>query len=256
MKISIITVSYNSAATIQETIESVINQTYRNIEYIIVDGHSTDNTLDIIKTFGDKISQMISEPDEGIYDAMNKGISRASGDIIGILNSDDVYHNNRVVEKVMSRFSKSKSDIVYGDLVYVHREDLDRIVRYWKSGKYKEGRFANGWMPPHPAFFLRKQCYENYGTYNLEFKTSADYELMLRMMVKHELSFTYLPSIITRMRMGGQSNESVRMRRRANREDKRAWKVNNLNPKWYTFTIKPLSKISQFLAKPSKEDWT
>jgi glycosyltransferase involved in cell wall biosynthesis len=246
-KISIITVCYNSAETIEDTIKSVINQDYPNIEYIIIDGLSKDNTLEIVNRYKESIAQIISEKDKGIYDAINKGVSRATGEVVAILNSDDMYSSSGVISSVMKMFSDSGADAVYGDLHYVDRFQTDKVVRYWKSGKYHPGRFLNGWMPPHPSFFVRNKCYQQYGLFHTHFKTSADYELMLRFIHKHKISVAYLPSVLVKMRIGGQSNVSLKNRIEANREDRKAWEINGLKPGLFTLIKKPLSKIVQFL---------
>lgn len=249
MKVSIITISFNSEETIEDTIRSVVDQSYSDVEYIIVDGASKDGTMGIVKKYEDGISKTISEPDKGIYDAMNKGVKAATGDVIGILNSDDVYSNSEVLHKIVSKFDKEGSDAVYADLVYVDRQNTDEVKRYWKSGDYKEGIFKRGWMPPHPTFFVKKKCYEKFGVYNTDLKSAADYELMLRFLHKHKISVSYLPEIITKMRVGGESNVSLKNRIRANKEDRLAWKLNGLKPGPLTLTRKPLSKISQFFKK-------
>ncbi len=185
MNISIITPTYNSAATIQDTIESVLSQTYRNVEYIIVDGASKDGTTDIIASYGDKVAKFISEKDGGIYDAMNKGVLLAAGDIVGILNSDDFYAYADAIKDVVDAFeSDADIGIVYGDLLYIDAKDTTKTVRVWGSGDYKDGLFESGWHPPHPSFFVRKSIYDKYGIFNTDFKIAADYELMLRFMHK------------------------------------------------------------------------
>jgi glycosyltransferase len=249
MKVSIITISYNSAETIEDTIKSVVSQDYPNIEYIIIDGASKDATLSIVDKYKDKIAKVISEKDKGIYDAMNKGVQNATGDIIGILNSDDYYYDTTVISEVVRLFELEKTDGLYADLVYVDRTDSDKIIRYWKSGNYKPGKFLQGWMPPHPTFFVKKEVYQNFGLYNTELRSAADYEYMLRVIHKHGISLTYMPSILTKMRVGGMSNVSLKNRWRANMEDRRAWKMNGVKPRWYTLTVKPLSKLLQFLNK-------
>ena len=193
--------------TIEDTIKSIVAQDYSNIEYIIIDGGSTDNTLSIVDKFKDSITTIISEPDKGIYDAMNKGVQNATGDIVGILNSDDIYADNKVVSSIVEAIGNK--DSIYADLVYVDRDNTDKVTRYWKSGKYRKGIFKKGWMPPHPTFFIKKSCYDQYGIYNLQLKSAADYELMLRMLHKHNISVAYLPEVITKMRIGGQSNVTV-----------------------------------------------
>ena len=249
MKVSIITISYNSAETIEDTIKSVVGQDYPNIEYIIIDGASKDETLSIIGKYKDKIAKVVSEKDKGIYDAMNKGVENATGDIIGILNSDDYYYDESVISEVVRLFEKENTDGLYADLVYVDRADSDKVIRYWKSGEYQPGKFLKGWMPPHPTFFVKKEVYEKFGLYSTDLRSAADYEFMLRVIHKHNISLSYMPRILTKMRVGGMSNVSLKNRWKANMEDRRAWKINGLKPKWYTLTVKPLSKILQFLNK-------
>jgi glycosyltransferase involved in cell wall biosynthesis len=248
MRISIITVTFNSASTIRDTIESVHSQVNVEKEHIIIDGCSTDETLGIVRGYP-HITKCISEPDQGIYHAMNKGIALASGDVIGILNSDDVYPGNHILEKVAKTFKSSQTDALYGDLVYVDSEDTDRVVRAWKSGKYEHGDFKWGWMPPHPTFFVKRELYEKYGGFNVDMGTAADYELMLRLIHHYGANLTYIPEILVKMRSGGASNESILARLRANRNDKKAWGVNGLKPYWFTLYLKPLRKITQFLYK-------
>lgn len=244
MKVSIITVCYNSEKTIKETIESVLDQNYSNLEYIVIDGQSNDTTNEIINEYKDSISYYLSEPDSGIYDAMNKGIAAATGDLIGILNSDDVYVNNQVISKVVD--SIGNNDGVYADLIYVDQQNLNKVKRVWKSGKYTHGAFKWGWMPPHPTFFVRRKCYENYGNYNLIMQSAADYEYMLRVIHKHKISLSYLSEVIIKMRTGGVSNISLKNRFKANRDDKKAWELNELKPHLLTFFLKPIRKIFQF----------
>lgn len=249
MKISIITVSYNSAETIRDCIQSVLNQSHSNIEYIVVDGGSTDDTLNIVAEYRAEIKTVISEPDDGIYHAMNKGIAASSGDAVGILNSDDVYADNEVIADVVKKLSDSGTAACYGDLVYVNRTNLSKVQRTWISGAYSRNNFLKGWMPPHPTFYLKRKYYTQFGDFNLEFRTSADYELMLRMLFVHQLPVAYLNRTLVRMRAGGQSNLSLKNRLRANREDRKAWAVNGIKPPFWTTLRKPLSKIGQFLKK-------
>ena len=249
MKISIITACYNSAATIEGTIKSVLSQDHPDVEYIIVDGASKDNTLQVVDRYRDRIAKIISEKDQGIYDAINKGIAAATGEVIGLLHSDDIYANDEVLSRVTKLFGEKKSDSVYADLHYVNKDDISKVVRYWHSGEYYDGIFKKGWMPPHPTFFLKRSCYEKFGVYNLEMKTAADYELMLRMLHRYKVSTAYLPEVIVKMRVGGKSNVTLGSRIKANRDDKRAWKLNGLKPGLFTLILKPLSKISQFFKK-------
>lgn len=248
-KVTIITVAYNSEKTIEDTITSVINQTYPNIEYIIIDGQSTDNTLNICQKYNHTIAKIISEKDKGIYDAMNKGINNSTGDIIGILNSDDFYAHPQVISRIVNTFIQHQANAVYANLVYVDANDTNKVTRKWISGQYQPNLFLKGWMPPHPTFFLTKECYDKYGNYTLKLKSAADYELMLRMIHKHKIKVAYLDEIITKMRVGGKSNASIKNRLIANKEDKMAWKMNGLKPNLLTLIRKPLSKITQFLKK-------
>lgn len=245
MKISIVTAAYNSVATIKDTIESVLSQDYPNIEYIVADGGSKDGTVEILKSYGDKI-KWISEKDNGIYEAMNKGVKMATGDAIGIVGSDDFYPDNQAISKVAKAFIESNADSVYGDLHYVDAVDTNKIVRNWKSGKYDRKRFLNGWMPPHTAFFLKKSAYDTYGIYDTTYRSAGDYELMLRMLYKHHVSSYYIPAVLMKMRIGGDSNSSIKGRIKANREDYRAWIMNGLKPRWYTLYAKPISKLFQW----------
>lgn len=249
LKVSIITITYNSGATLEDTLKSVLNQTYKNIEYIIVDGKSTDGTLTIIDAYKSNIAKVVSEKDKGLYDALNKGISLATGDVIGILHSDDFYTSNTVIEKVVQTLSENNSDAVYADLYYVDKNNTDNIFRKWKSGNYKHGMFVSGWMPPHPTFFAKRSCYKSFGSFNLNLVSAADYELMLRFIHKHKIKLAYLPEFIIKMRVGGKSNVSLKNRIRANNEDRKAWKINGLKPRFYTLYAKPLRKIIQLFKK-------
>ena len=249
-KISIITVAYNGQSTIKHTVESVSSQDYPYVEYIIIDGASTDWTIDILDYCKDKIDYLISEEDNGIYDAMNKGILASTGDIIGILNSDDFYPNNEVLSKVAQVFKDSDCDCVYGDLVYVNKGDASKIVRYWKSGKFNMSKLNNGWMLPHPTFFVKKSIYNKFGLYNTELENAADYEMILRLLYKHAIKVSYIPNILVKMRTGGTSNSSLVNRLKANREDGFAWRLNDLRKPIFLRFLKPLKKIRQFFLKP------
>jgi glycosyltransferase involved in cell wall biosynthesis len=246
MKISIITVCYNAASTIEETILSVLTQTHPSMEYIIIDGGSTDQTMRIVNRYRDRIAAIVSEKDLGIYDAMNKGIARAGGEVVGILNADDVYAGNEVLAQVAKTFKETSADAVYGNLQYLDAAG-EKVVRVWRSGHCSRLAFLHGWMPPHPAFFLRKECYEQYGNYSLELRSSSDYELMLRMLFRFGLKASWLDRLLVNMRSGGISNASLWSRLRANKEDARAWKMNGLTPLPYTLWLKPLRKIPQFI---------
>jgi glycosyltransferase involved in cell wall biosynthesis len=250
MKISIITITYNSAQTLEDTLRSVTSQDYPELEYIIIDGKSKDNTLKIVDKYRDRISKVISEKDKGLYDALNKGIKQATGDVIGMLHSDDLYSNPQVISKIAQKFKDNPEvEGVYADLVFVNRNDTNKAMRVWESGEYEEGAFLKGWMPPHPTFFVRKECYEKFGGFNTELKLSADYELMLRLIHKNHIKLAYLPETIVKMRMGGVSNVSFFVKLKANLEDKSAWKLNGLKPKFSTMFMKPLRKLGQYFKR-------
>ena len=246
MLVSIITATYNSAATLRDCLQSVAKQSYAPIEHIIIDGASKDDSLSIAQSFA-HIAQVHSEKDQGIYDAMNKGIAHATGDIIGILNSDDFYVDELVIQDIVTVFENSNCDVVYADLQYVDRERTDKIIRTWKSGTMQQRSFLYGWMPPHPTVFVRRKVYEQYGAFNLSLKSAADYEFMLRVLYKEKCNAAYLPRIIVKMRDGGNSNQSIKHRIFANREDKKAWTINGIKPFFFTMLFKPLRKIKQFL---------
>jgi glycosyltransferase len=246
MKVSIITATYNSATTIKDTVLSVNQQTYRDVEHIVVDGASIDNTLNILNHFG-HTGPVICEPDKGIYDAMNKGVKLAGGDIIGILNSDDFYPDASVIERVVKAFEKGDCDAVYGDLLFVDSLQVKKVLRKWVAGKFNRKSFYKGWMPPHPTFFVKREVYEKYGNFNLRFRSSSDYELLLRFLLLKKVKAKYLPGVLVHMRVGGQSSRSLKNRIAAHIEDYRAWRTNGLSPKWYTLAMKPLRKIKQYL---------
>ncbi|MCW3108850.1 MAG: glycosyltransferase [Segetibacter sp.] len=251
MKVSIITATYNSERTIKDTLSSVKQQTYKDVEHIIIDGASTDKTINLLDLYGHQ-GPKISEADKGIYDAMNKGVAMAGGQIIGILNSDDFYSDNKVIEKVVKAFEDSDCDAVYGDLVFVDGKQTNKIVRKWVAGNYNKKHFYKGWMPPHPTVFIRKEVYEKYGLFNLKFKSSSDYELLLRLMFLKNIKVEYIPQVLVHMRTGGQSNKSLSNRLAAHKEDYMAWLSNGISPKWYTLAMKPLSKIKQYLVVEKK----
>jgi glycosyltransferase involved in cell wall biosynthesis len=252
MKVSIITVVLNNADTIGQAIESVLGQDYPEVEYIVIDGQSTDGTLDVIKSYGDKITQWVSSKDGGIYPAMNKGLKMATGQIIGILNADDVYASNKVISGIVSKMMETNSDTGYADLNYVTRNDLTKIVRYWRSGAFRKGSFKFGWMPPHPTFFVKKSVYEKFGVFDTTLRSAADYELMLRLLHKNQVSTCYWPHLAVNMRVGGESNKDVKNRIKANNEDALAWKKNDLKMPFFTRYLKPIRKIPQFILKKSR----
>ena len=201
----------------------------------------------IVQSYGDRINHLISEPDAGIYDAMNKGIQMATGDIIGILNSDDFYADDQVLERVVATFKQQQVDSIYADLQYIDPLETEKVMRNWKAGPFDMEKFLYGWMPPHPTFFVKKACYQQYGLFDKSFSIAADYELMLRFLYKNRISTYYLPEVIVKMRTGGVSSANLKNRLNANREDRLAWEKNGLTPKFYTTWLKPVRKISQFI---------
>ena len=245
MKVSIITVTLNSEKYLADCIQSVRKQGYSNIEHIIIDGKSTDGTLHIIKKNENHLS-WISETDRGMYDAINKGIALATGDIIGILNSDDIFASEDVIENIVHCFKTENTDSVYGDLVYVKPSNTEKVFRLWKGVTYKRYRFRYGWMPAHPTFYMKRSLIEKYGPYENHYYTAADYEFMARYLYKHKISATYLEQLVIKMRTGGASNISLKCRLRANRRDYLAMKRNNIPFSFFVSILKPLSKIGQF----------
>jgi len=251
MKVSIITVCFNRDETIEDTIKSVLSQDYQNIEYIIVDGGSTDDTLDILTKYRSRISTCISEPDNGIYEAMNKGIKLSNGDIIATLNADDVYADQTIVGQMVEFIQKNGLDAAYGDLVYIDHNNSGRVTRFWKAGEYKIGAFYHGWVIPHPTFFCRKQVFEKYGYFNNSFQIAGDFELMLRFIGKYQINVGYLPKVIVRMRKGGKANV-LRGIICGNWEIIRSFRLNDLRLSPWFFILKPVTKLSQLFTRPGK----
>ena len=248
MKFSIITATYNSQNTIADAINSVASQTYDNIEHIIIDGKSTDNTLSIIKETGGRVSEIISEPDKGIYDALNKGIKNATGNVIVFLHADDIFAENTIIEKAANLFSEKQTDSIYGDLQYVAKENTDKIIRYWKSGDYTYSKLKKGWMPPHPTFFIKKEIYDKFDLFDISFKIAADYDIILRFLGKHKISTAYLPEVMIKMRIGGESNKSIKNIILKMKEDVKALKKNNIGS-IRTIILKNIIKIPQLFRK-------
>lgn len=248
---SIITVSFNNGKTIADTIQSVLRQSFTNFEYLIIDGGSSDETQEILSRLPAQV-RWISEPDKGIYDAMNKGWKLASGRFVAYLNADDLYDNPQVLEKVAATITSfPDARAVYGDLAYVKANQTTRVVRYWKSGRFEPYDFLWGWMPPHPTFFLEKNAFVQWGGFrDEELRSAADYELMLRMLFVHKIPTAYCPHLLVRMRTGGESNKSLKNRVRGNKEDRKAWELNGIKPGLFTLICKPLRKIPQYWQKP------
>jgi glycosyltransferase involved in cell wall biosynthesis len=243
-KITIITAVYNAEATIARCIESVISQNYKNIEYIIIDGGSADNTFQIINKYENHIHIKISEPDKGMYDGVNKGIEIASGNAVGLLNADDYFADNNVVKIIAETFIKQNADITYGNLDYVNPDG--KIIRKWVSGQYKKGIFSWGWMPPHPTFYCKRELFERLGLYSLEYGTAADYELMLRFMKPDNVNICYINKVLVKMQCGGMSNKNPKNRVKAWNFDLKAMRAHGIKFAFFTLIIKPLRKIKQF----------
>jgi len=248
MKMSIITVVYNNEKTIKDALNSVFEQTYKNIEYVIIDGKSNDNTVALIKEYEDKLGYFVSEKDKGLYDAMNKGILSSTGDVIGILNSDDIYQDEDVITNIMEYFNNDPAlDIIYGDLVYVKNNDTDKIVRNWNSKPYYDRFFENGNVPAHPALFVRRRVYEVVGLFDLNYRLAADYELMFRMLKNNNFKIKYIKRLIVKMRLGGATNQSFRNILNQNKEILRAWKDNGLQAPFYLMPLRMFKKMIQFI---------
>lgn len=248
---SIITVSLNSAVTIRDAIESVLAQDYQDIEYIVVDGASQDDTMKIVREYRRRIAKSISAPDNNIYDAMNAGIGLASGDVIGFINSDDFYASCKAISTVAAVFERTGVDAVYGDLCYVGRNDVSRVVRYWRSAPFIPGSFARGWCPPHPTFFVRRSVYQRLGGFDPEFPVAGDIELMMRFLEVHRISSEHLPVVLVKMRMGGQTNQSIRNVVQQNRRWMAALRKHGLEDSWPRFLAhKAWSRAGQFITRP------
>ena len=247
MKISIITATYNSSKSLKSCIESLVMQDYKSIEYLIIDGKSSDSTLEIVNNYQATYSyiKLISENDKGIYDALNKGLSMATGDIIGFLHSDDLFPSNTIVSELVSKIDKDNLDGIYGDLQYVDKENTNKIIRFWKSCVFHSKLLKMGWMPAHPTLFLKKHVYEKHGEFETSYKISADYDFMLRVLKDSSLAIGYLPKVITKMRVGGASNRSLKNILQKSKEDYRVICSNNIGG-FVTLLLKNISKIKQF----------
>lgn len=243
---------YKSAATITDTLQSVAMQTYPSVEHIVVDGLSTDDTMNIVNKF-QHVAHVVSEQDAGIYDAMNKGIRLATGDVVGFINADDFYATPEALSLVMKAFEDPAIEACYGDLCYVKQNDIQSIVRYWRSSKFTPGFFYDGWCPPHPTFFVRREVYERYGSFDLDYKIASDIELMMRLLERYRISVIYLPKILVNMRMGGTTNRSIGNIIKQNREVWRAFQKNGLHPSFIRFVIgKLLSRGRQYVSRPTQ----
>ena len=254
MKVTIITPTFNSVKTLRNNLNAVARQTHQQIEHIFIDNCSTDGTLELLQTYP-HISKIVSEPDGGIYDAMNKGIALATGDIIGILNSDDYLANENTIAIIAASFQQQSVEAVYGNLVYVHANRPEKIQRVWIAGGYDPKLFYVGWTIPHPTLYVRREVYEKYGTYNTNLRWAADYEMILRVALKHHVSIKPLREVLVYMQAGGSGNKNVGTRLKVNLEDRKAWKEIGLTPKWFTLHLKPVRKIWQFIIHYVSVQW-
>ena len=246
MKVSIITTTYNSASTIRDTLESVKSQDYPDIEHIVIDGRSTDTTVNIVHAYK-HVAQVVSEEDQGLYDAINKGIRMSSGDIVGILNSDDFFPEPTVISSIVRAFEQNKVDAVYGDIAFVKPENLQKIVRYYSSKKFHPRKFARGYMPAHPSFYAKRSCFEQLGLYQLDYKIAADFELLMRFFMNKKIRTFYLEKVIVYMRTGGVSNKNAFSRYILNKEIIKACKENGVNTNMFLLSLKYLSKVFEYI---------
>lgn len=251
MKISIITTCFNREGTIRDCIESVLSQDYADIEYIVVDGASTDGSLSIINEYKDRLSTIISEPDGGMYEALNKGIRVATGEVIGLLHSDDFLYSSRTISYIVRAFESSQADFVYGDGLFVDAVDTDKVVRNWISGTYKKTKVRRGWLPLHPTCYIRRECMEKWGVYDESFRIAADSELLVRYLYEADLKVHYLPEYIVRMRMGGLSTDPEKMKQKWS-EDLRLYRQHGF-PAYWVLGCKIASKIPQFISAKLKK---
>lgn len=256
MKISIITTSYNSAHTLRDTMESVLRQTYTDYEYIVVDGASKDGTVDIIREYEPRFEgrmRWVSEPDRGIYDAMNKGVAMATGDVVGLLNSDDFYASDDILATIASEFSKSGNlDAIYGDVHYVDETDTTKVVRYYSSRKFTRKRMLMGYMPAHPSFYVRRECYEKYGSFDTSYRVAADFENLLRLIYVNKIHTRYVAKDFVAMRMGGASSSGFSSYLRIAADHFSAFKKNGLRPKYILYFLRYAKKLLEF-SKKSRE---
>ena len=246
LKISIVTATYNREKTIADAVNSLRRQCHGEYEHLIQDGGSTDSTLDIVNRMADERTRLVSESDTGIYDALNRGIRRASGDIIGLIHSDDFFASDSVLEKIATSFADPEIDGIYGDLQYVSASDPGRVVRHWRAGPYSPELLKRGWMPPHPTLYLRREVFERWGYYDTSYQIAADYEAMLRWLVHGKIRLAYIPEVLVKMRVGGESNRSLGRILRKSREDYRAIRSNGVGGLG-TLIAKNTRKLGQFI---------
>jgi glycosyltransferase involved in cell wall biosynthesis len=254
--ISIVTVSYNSKGTIIDTIRSVLSQTYPDIEYIVIDGSSSDGTIELIKSFGDKIQKFVSEPDKGIYDAINKGIRLSTGNIIGILNSDDFFYSDNVIQKVVDAFHRDNIDAVYGDVQFVDPVNTSKIVRYYSSKQFKPTKFKFGFMPAHPSFYVKRELFGKLGSYKTDYKIAADFELLARFMYVNQIRCKYIEMPFVSMRTGGVSNKSILSNIILNKEIARACKENGIHTNYINIYSKYFTKVFEYIGNKTNNKYT
>lgn len=253
MKVSVITICYNAASEIDETIRSVMVQDHADIEHIVIDGGSTDGTQERIERYAECIAQFVSEKDKGVYDAMNKGLRLATGEVVAFVNAGDMMATRNTVSYMVHAFTEQDADAIYGDALMVDPDDITKVKRFWKGGDYDRANFRKGWMPPHLGTYIRKSAYDRFGLFNTELKVSADYELMFRFLYKHRLHARYVPKVLVRFRLGGVSNRSLGHIWRANKEVYQAWKLNGEPVSPLIMLRKPLRKLGQMLRRGPEE---
>ena len=246
MKLSLITATYNCVETLADCLDSVSSQTYDDIEHWVIDGGSTDGTVAFVESRYQQLARMVSEPDEGTYDALNKGLARVTGEVVGLLHADDVFADSEVLSRVVAAFEDPAVEAVYGDLEYVARDDASRVIRHWQARSFAPGRLRWGWMPPHSTLYLRRSLYERFGGFDTRYRIAADYDFMLRVLTQLSGRVVYLPQVLVRMRLGGISNRSLKMMLRKSREDYRVLRTNNVGGLG-ALVWKNLSKLPQFV---------
>lgn len=251
MKVSIITVCYQSAAYIRDCIDSVLTQDYPHIDHIIIDGKSTDGTVEIVNGYGNEIAKFISEPDDGIYDAMNKGLRFCEGEIIGILNADDLYPHAGVISRVVAEFNQKQTDTIFGDLIYVAENDLNKNVRFFPGKGFHPQKMRQGLMPPHPTFFVKRALYETYGNFDTSYEICADFDFMVRVFCTHKVSYSYIPETLVKMRAGGTSTQGLKSTRIINREMLKACRKHGVSTSLPRIYSKYFRKIFQLIQRPA-----
>lgn len=248
LKISVVTAVFNNRETIGAAIESALSQVGVEVELIVIDGGSSDGTLEVLRGYGDRLAVLVSEPDRGIYDALNKGIQRATGDVVGFLHSDDLFADETVLARIAAAFVASGAGAVYGDLQYVRKDDPNVVVRYWQAGEFSQSRLGWGWMPPHPTFYVRRSVYERLGTFDLRYRIAADYDTVLRFLGRGNVRADYIPEVLVKMRLGGTSNRSFANIVRKSQEDYLALRRNGVGVVG-ALVWKNLSKVKQFFVR-------